>query len=139
MVNEQYVKDKYGDQVNFESGFYTQSINSLIKQGPKNLEADVFSSFRLGNAIGGHSKFMSYFKEEDRIIYQSDFQTIRIVPVLHRNTISTLGMRNWKYYQAIRRFDDQIVALDSTQRLTTYSLMTGKFVKAVKIPTDLGL
>ncbi len=69
-------------------------------------ELDISSGFKLENAYGGKSNILQYYQVEDRIAFQSDFMTIKIVPMLHRNTISTLGMRDWDYYLALKHFED---------------------------------
>jgi hypothetical protein len=87
-----------------ESGFFIQSINTIRNKVSASL--DLTSSFKLKTALGGRSNILEYFMQEDRVVMQSDFQSVKIFPILHRNSISTLGMKPWDSYLSIRRFDD---------------------------------
>jgi hypothetical protein len=70
------------------------------------------SAFKLKYALGGKSYHLHYYKQEERIAYQSDFQTVKVVPLLHRNTLSFFGMRPRHEYLAFKRIKDAFIALD---------------------------
>ena len=56
----------------------------------------------------------------------SDFDTVQIVPSLHRNVINFMGMLNRDQYLATKKMKDKFIALDKRNILTTWSAVTGK-------------
>lgn len=61
------------------------------------------------------------------------------MPVLHRNEIKILGMREWNCYIGFKRIDDILIALDKSQTLTTWDLTTGKVIGNAYVERDLQL
>jgi folate-dependent tRNA-U54 methylase TrmFO/GidA len=59
-------------------------------------------------------------------VYLSSFDSIEVIPILHRNTISYIGMKKRNNYLAARQIQDKIVCLDKKNHLTTWGVMTGK-------------
>lgn len=55
-----------------------------------------------------------------------DYDTIQIVPSLHRNTINFMGMLDRDMYIACKKIKDKFIALDKRNFLTTWSIVTGK-------------
>lgn len=82
-------------------------------------------SFKLKNAIAGKSNYLEYFKQEERIVYQSDFQTIKIVPILHTNVISFFAMKKRSSYLGFRKVGDNLIGLEKSGSLTTWNSSTG--------------
>ena len=59
-------------------------------------------------------------------MYQATFNNLEIVPVLHRNQIYFMGMRERDLYISTRVIDDKFIALDRNNHLTTWSTLNGK-------------
>lgn len=51
---------------------------------------------KLKSAIVGLNSLIDYYLEDERIAYMSDFEQIKIVPILHRNVINFIGMKKRK-------------------------------------------
>lgn len=56
----------------------------------------------------------------------SDYDSIQIVPSLHRNVINFMGMLDRSQYIATKKMKDKFIALDKRNILTTWSSITGK-------------
>lgn len=69
---------------------------------------------------------LMYYQHEERIAFQSDFQTIKIVPVLHRNVLTFFGMRERHEYLAYKRIKDVFIALDNKGVLSSWNVTSGK-------------
>ena len=61
-------------------------------------------------------------------MYQATFNNLEIVPVLHRNQIYFMGMRERDQYISTRVIDDKFIALDRNNQLTSWSTLNGKVV-----------
>ena len=55
-----------------------------------------------------------------------DFDSVVIVPSLHRNTINFMGMLDRDMYIACKKIKDKFIALDKRNIITTWNLLTGK-------------
>ena len=82
--------------------------------------------FRLKGALAGVNKSIDYYKQDERIAYMQDFSRIVITPILHRNVINFIGMKEHTNYIGFVRLKDKIIALDKNNMLTSWSLCTGK-------------
>ena len=58
----------------------------------------------------------------------ANYDTIKIVPVLHRCAIGFIGMRPRHKYLAFKKIKDKLIALDKKGFLTTWSIITGKIL-----------
>lgn len=62
-----------------------------------------------------------------------DYQTVQIVPSLHRNVINFMGMLDRNQYLATKKMKDKFIALDKRNVLTTWSAVTGKLETVHKL------
>jgi hypothetical protein len=129
------IKNETADE---EAGVFIESITSELFSYT-DLSYDPKKSFKLKTALGGLSNIIEHFRKEDRIAIQSNFEVIKLVPVLHKNTIKMLGMKRDDEYLAFKRDNDLFIALDKSQTLTTWSMTTCKIISSVTIEHDLGL
>lgn len=58
----------------------------------------------------------------------SDYETILIVPTLHRNVINFIGMLDRDQYIACKKIKDKFISLDKRNIITTWSVLTGKLL-----------
>lgn len=63
----------------------------------------------------------------------TDYESVKIVPVLHRSTISFFGIRKKNHYVCFRKHADKLTALDYDNVLSTFSIATGKILKRIKL------
>eukprot|EP00347_Sterkiella_histriomuscorum_P016371 403353446 len=122
LIDEKYFYSIVNNSKNYEQGVYFQSFDTFMMQDPQMQES---GSFKLKNAVAGKSNFLEYFKQEERIVYQSDFQTAKIVPILHRNIISFFGMKKRSAYLGFRKIGNNLVGLEKDGTLTTWNSSTG--------------
>lgn len=137
LIDNHYLYSIMNENSDQPSGFYIQSINTFIN--PKNKKVDSSKNFKLKNALGGQSNILKYFYDQDKVAIQSDFSSIRILPIIHRNTLSFYGMKPSTSYLAFRRLDDKLIGLDRHQTLTTWSLMTAKITNTFTFTDDKDL
>lgn len=76
---------------------------------------------------------LSYYRQDERIGYMTDYESIKIVPVLHRNTISFFGINRKSNYLCFKKDADKLIALDYDNVLSTFSIATGKILKRFKL------
>ncbi|CDW84531.1 wd-40 repeat protein [Stylonychia lemnae] len=132
--NLQLIDDKYiyavmnkSKELGRQSGFYFQNLDQLISK------SEQAQTFRLKNALVGQLTFLSYFRNDERMAYMSDYESIKIIPVLHRNTISFFGIRKKENYVLFKKNQDKLIALDYDNVLSTYSIATGKILMRHKL------
>jgi hypothetical protein len=101
--------------------------------GQESLTTSTSTAFKLKYALGNRSYGLAYYRQEERIAYQNDVHTIKIVPILHRNKMTFFGMRPREEYVCFRRVKDAFMALDYRQNLTTWNTTTGKMIKQIKL------
>jgi hypothetical protein len=114
-----------------KSGFYYQDINTLIDKKYNK------GNFFLIDAIVGVNGLLDFNPESNRIAFLTDYDNIKIVPVLHRNVLSFFGMKPRNTYITYRKLHDKLIALDKKNRLTTWNVATGKLLDKVKVDLDL--
>ena len=73
----------------------------------------------------GHIDFSH---ENERIIFQSNFESIEVIPLIHRNTMSFIGMKERNTYLASRVVDGRFIALSNKGKLYSWDLITGKLI-----------
>jgi len=71
---------------NLTCGFYFYDLNQLIEKAEESF------NFKLKSALVGHNNLIDYYRQDERIAYMTDYEEIKIVPVLHRNTINLFVM-----------------------------------------------
>ena len=55
-----------------------------------------------------------------------DYNSIQIVPTLHRNVINFMGMLPREEYLACKKIKDKFMAFDKKNYITTWNILTGK-------------
>lgn len=70
------------------------------------------------------------------MVFLKNFDALEIVPVLHRNTISFIGMDKRSKYLAARVIHDRFTVLSHHNLLTTWNSLTGKYVSDHNISKD---
>jgi hypothetical protein len=80
---------------------------------------------------------VDFSADNQRIAYMLDYETINIVPALHRNVINFIGMDKRENYVACKKLKDKFIALDKSNRLTTWGLLTGKFISQHKLNANV--
>ncbi len=99
-------------------------------------ETSTVNSYSLAGAqVGAYSAF-DYSKTNGRLTYQNSLKHINIVPVLHRNIISFMGMQDRDKYLATKVILDKFLAFDKYNYITCWSILTGKLLCKHKIDVD---
>jgi hypothetical protein len=80
------------------NGFYFQNLNTLLN---KQLESQFF---KMKNALVGQMNKLEYYKFEERMAFMTDYESIKIIPVLHRNTINFFGIKEKESYVCFAKF-----------------------------------
>jgi hypothetical protein len=62
------------------------------------------------------------------------FDSLNIVPALHRNTIAFIGMGKRSSYLATKVIKDKFIALDYKNYLFCWSIVTGKLLEVTRLP-----
>lgn len=113
------------------AGFYFQNLSSLLNK------EDDDQTFKMKRALVGKSNYLSYYRSDERLAYMTDYESVKIIPVLHRNTIALFGINKMTNYICFYKNGDRLIALDYNNVLTTYSLSTGKVLKRHKLKTPV--
>ena len=87
----------------------------------------------------GINGLLDFYSADQRIAYMSSYETIKIVPVLHRCAIGFIGMKPRNKYLAFKKSRDKLIALDKKGFLTTWSIITGKILQHQRIPKGIKL
>jgi len=74
----------------------------------------------------GCQGLIDFSHSNQRLVFLSSFDNIEVIPVLHRNTISFIGMEKRDKYLAARVLEDKFVTLDKHNVLRTWGVLTGK-------------
>ncbi len=104
-----------------QAGFFIYDIQNILDQ-------DVDINYLLEETMVGINGGVDFSADNQRIAYMLDYGTINIVPALHRNVINFIGMDKRESYVASKKLKDKFICLDKKNRLTTWNLLTGKFV-----------
>jgi hypothetical protein len=83
----------------------------------------------------GISGVIDWNQEYSRLSFLKSFDSLNIVPALHRNTIAFIGMANRKDYLATKVIKDKFVALDYKNYIYSWSVVTGKLLTVNRLPT----
>ncbi|CDW75916.1 UNKNOWN [Stylonychia lemnae] len=108
------------------SGFRLYDIKTLLE---KKISSDVF----LLNAQIGSLSMIDLNNTYSRLTFQQSLQTMMIIPALHRNTISFMGMKKRSDYIATRHKDGNFYALDRDNIIFSWSSISGKLEEINKI------
>jgi hypothetical protein len=74
----------------------------------------------------GCQPLIDFSYRNQRLVYQGTYNNLEVVPILHRNQIYFMGMRERDQYLSTRVMDDKFIALDQKNHLTTWSTLNGK-------------
>lgn len=69
---------------------------------------------------------MDFSKTNQRLVFQANYEEIEVVPILHRNTIAHIGMKQKTEYLATKVIDGLIITLSLKGKLYTWDLLSGK-------------
>ena len=70
------------------------------------------TSFLLDRIQVGVNNYMDWNSEHSRLTFLQSFNALNIVPALHRNTISFMGMNKRDSYIATKKINEKFLALD---------------------------
>ena len=101
------------------SGFRLYDIENVI-------EKDQDLSYLLSSMQVGCQGLIDFSHSYQRLVFLSSYDNIEVVPVLHRNTVSFIGMEKRTNYLAARVIDDKFVTLDKLNHMRTWGVLTGK-------------
>jgi hypothetical protein len=87
------------------SGFRLYDIENVI-------EKDKDHSYLLNSVQVGCQGLIDFSLSNQRLVFLSSFDAIEVVPILHRNTISFIGMKKRSNYLAARAIQDKFVTLE---------------------------
>ena len=77
---------------------------------------------------------LDYYREDERIAYLTDYDQIKIVPLLHRNIINFIGMKTIDKYGGFLRRRDTLIALEiESNSLISWNITTGKILSEFKL------
>lgn len=125
--NYMYTLSNKRPALNISSGFRLFDIWNCISTGSA-------LSYELSRVQVGCQALIDFSQRNQRFVFQSSFDRLEVLPVLHRNSIFFMGMGERESYLATRVIDDRFVALDNKNHITTWSTLSGKVVNEV----DLG-
>jgi hypothetical protein len=83
----------------------------------------------------GISGMIDWNQDYSRLSFLQSFDSLNIVPALHRNTIAFIGMANRKDYLATKIINDRFVALDYKNYIYCWSIVSGKLLTVNRLPT----
>lgn len=109
------------------SGLMLYDINNILKK-----DNDV--SYRLSNVQTGFSGLLDFNQDYSRFSLLKSFDTLVIIPALHRNTIAFIGMSRRDQYLATKQIKDKFIALDKNNYIFCWSIVTGKLLSVHKLP-----
>lgn len=129
MIDEKYIYAlmNRSKKMQRHAGFYFMNIESILSG------SDEANTFRMKRALVGQMTILSYYRQDERLGYMTDYESVKIVPVLHRNTISFFGIKKKNHYFCFKKHADRLTALDYDNVLSTFSISTGKILKRCKL------
>lgn len=134
MIDDIYIYALTNKSIEYKrnSGFYFLNLRELV-----NKDEESHNSFKLKQALVGLNTYLSYYKNDERMAYMTDYESVKIIPVLHRNTLSFFGIQKKSNYLCFAKISDKFIALDFDNVLTTYSCATGKVLKKHKLKQEV--
>lgn len=92
-------------------------------------------SYLLTGAIQvGCQGHIDFSHENERLIFLSSYDNIEVIPLLHRNTTSFIGMKNRNTFLATRVVDGRFIGLGNKGKLYSWDLITGKLLPSKEAP-----
>lgn len=115
---------------NIGSGFRLYDVWNCIQTGQD-------LSYPLSRVQVGCQPLIDFSQKNQRFVFQSSFDMIEVMPVLHRNSIYFMGMGERSDYLVTKVIEDKFIALDKNNFITTWSTMTGTQVgESVKVEIE---
>jgi hypothetical protein len=71
---------------------------------------------------------IDFSKENERITFLASYEKIGVTPLIHRNTMSFMGMKKRENYIVTKVIKGKFVALSNKGKLYAWDLITGKLV-----------
>lgn len=71
---------------------------------------------------------IDFSNDNQRIAFLASFDSIEVLPLMHRNAISFIGMQERSTYIATKVDKDRFIALNNNNVLTTWNILTGKLI-----------
>jgi hypothetical protein len=62
-----------------------------------------------------------------------DYDSVNIIPTLHRNNINFIGMLNRSEYIISKKINDKFIVVDRKNNIQTWSIITGKLLTQYKL------
>jgi len=108
---------------NKTSGLKCINLKTFIEQNSDH-------NYHLASVQVGFSNHIDFSVSNNRIIYIQNNDTIGIVPLLHRSTISFMGMGPREDYLSAKVLKDKFLVLSKRSELQTYSIISGKMISS---------
>jgi hypothetical protein len=115
---------------NVGSGFRLYDVWNCITTGED-------LNYQLSKVQVGCQAMIDFSKNNQRFVFQSSFDKIEVIPVLHRNSIYFMGMDERENYLCTKVQGDRFIALDKHGVLTTWNIFTGKVIDSCDTGLDL--
>jgi hypothetical protein len=90
------------------------------------------NSYHLANIQVGFNNKIDYSRSNARLTLQKSMDELMIIPTLHRNTLSFLGMPARPKVIASRTIKDRFVVFDNANTLNTWDAMSGQLLRSHK-------
>jgi len=108
------------------SGFFVYDLSRLVR-------SEKFEIYKLRSALVGINTLLTYSQFNQRMSFLKDFNTIQILPFMHRNTINFLGMSGREDYLIWREKGGFFTALNQKDgTIQTWSVASGKLLYSYK-------
>lgn len=92
------------------------------------LNKDRYHLFDIEPTIVARCNQINFSEDNQRIVYMKNFQSINIIPPLHRTTVSFIGMLPRERYLAVKKASNKFYAFDQNNNIMTWNAMTGKII-----------
>ena len=108
-----------------DSGFYVYDLQQMFD--------GKIEKYKLSNAIGGQCSLVNSSKFSNRFSFLQSYDNIVVIPFPHLNTINFIGMGQKSDYLIWRAKNSFFTALDKTNMLYTWSMLSGKMLYLEKL------
>ena len=100
------------------SGLFVYDISQLVTDS-------IVEIYKLNSALVGVNDVMAMSEYSSRIAFIRDYDHLSMIPLVHRNTISFLGMLQRQDYLIMREYKETMTALSRYGEITSWSTRTG--------------
>lgn len=90
------------------------------------LETNDLRLFDVEETVVTRISTIDFSEDNQRLLFMKNFDTVHIIPPLHRSTISFIGMLPRDRYLAVKKIRNKFYALDKNNTITTWNALTGK-------------